>query len=119
MKRFMLVVPLLGLAGCSVFGSNRPFPLQETSPADVRACRLVAKMPGPSGYRMWGPPATLGTFKYDAAKKAKELGATHIYWGENVEGIGGEVIGYAVDCTGVQVGKDDSIFGEVTDLLPQ
>jgi hypothetical protein len=119
MKRLWLVVPMLGLAGCSVFGSNTPFPLQETSPADVRACRQVAKIPGPSGYRMWGPPAALGTFKYDAAKKAKEMGATHIYWGEDVEGLEGEVVGYAVDCTGVPVGKDDSVFGEVTDLLPQ
>ncbi len=45
--------------------------------------------PGRIGYRMWGPPADLGTFKFDTAKKAKEMGATHIYWGEDVDGLAG------------------------------
>jgi hypothetical protein len=112
MKKLWLVVPLLGLAGCSVFGSNRPFPLKETSPEDVRACRKVAEFPGPYGYRMWGPPADLGTFKFETAKKAKEMGATHIYWGVDIDGIAGEIIGYAVDCTGVPVESDESGFAE-------
>jgi hypothetical protein len=110
MKRLWLVVPILGLAGCSVFISDTPFPLKETTQARVKDCRKVAKFPGPSGYRLWGPPATLGSFKYDTAKKAKELGATHIYWGEDVEGIGGEIVGYAVDCTGIPVDMDDDGF---------
>jgi hypothetical protein len=112
MKRLWLVVPMLGLAGCSLFTANAPFPLKETTAADVRACRQVAKFPGPSGYRMWGPPAALGSFKYDTAKKAKEMGATHIYWGEDPEGIEGGIVGYAVDCTGVVVDKDESGFDE-------
>ncbi|MDD2337451.1 MAG: hypothetical protein PHD01_12830 [Geobacteraceae bacterium] len=112
MRRLWLVVPLLGLTGCSVFTENAPFPLKETNQSDVKACRKVAKLPGPSGYRMWGPPAALGSFKYDAAKKAKEMGATHIYWGEDVEGIEGGIVGYAVDCTGVPVGRDENGISE-------
>jgi len=107
MKRVLLVAPLFGLVGCSAFTMNAPFPLKETSPQEVRDCRPVAKFPGPVGYRMWGPPAALGTFKFDTAKKAKELGATHIYWGEDVEGIGGGIVGYAVDCTGIPLNESN------------
>ncbi|MGA7829211.1 MAG: hypothetical protein WCA04_16255 [Geobacteraceae bacterium] len=107
MKRVWLIVPLLGLAGCSFFGTSAPFPLKETTPRQVKDCRPVAQIPGPVGYRMWGPPAALGSFKFDAAKKAKELGATHIYWGEDVEGIGGGIVGYAFDCTGVPMNEDN------------
>jgi hypothetical protein len=112
MKRTLLLVPLLALSGCSLFTSNAPFPLKETSPAKVRECRKVAKFPGPEGFRMWGPPATLGSFKYDTAVKAKEMGATHIYWGEDVDGLQGGIFGYAVDCTGILVDTGDDGFEE-------
>jgi len=103
---------MLGLAGCSMFTTNAPFPLQETSPTVVTACRKVATIPGPSGYRMWGPPATLGDFKYKAALKAKKMGATHIYWREGLEGLEGGIVGYAVDCTGIDLGLDKDEFLE-------
>jgi hypothetical protein len=61
---------------------------------------------------MWGPPAALGTFKYDTAKKAKEMGATHIYWGEDVEGLEGGIVGIAVDCTGVPLDEDFNDYSE-------
>jgi hypothetical protein len=110
MKKLWLLVPLLGLAGCSLFISDTPFPLKETSPAKVKDCRKVAKFPGPSGYRMWAPPAAFATYKYDTAKKAKEMGATHIYWGEDIEGLEGGIVGYAVDCTGVDLEMDENGF---------
>jgi len=110
MKRMWLIVPMLGLAGCSMFTANAPFPLKETSPSVVAACRKVAKFPGPSGFRMWGPPATLGSFKYETALKAKEMGATHIYWREDLEGLEGGIVGYAFDCTGIPVGVDEDEF---------
>ncbi|RQW83427.1 MAG: hypothetical protein EHM79_16175 [Geobacter sp.] len=112
MKRLWRIIPMLGLAGCSLFTANAPFPLKETSPANVKDCRKVAKFPGPSGYRMWGPPAALGSFKYDTAKKAKEMGATHIYWGEDLDGLEGGIVGYAVDCTGVLVDTGENGFAE-------
>lgn len=110
MKRMLFLFPLLALTGCSLFTSNAPFPLKETRPAKVRECRKVGKFPGPEGFRMWGPPAALGSFKYDTALKAKELGATHIYWGEDVDGMQGGIVGYAVDCTGIVVDTDDDGF---------
>jgi hypothetical protein len=101
MKKSMLFGSLLLLSGCSMFSSNKPFPLVETEPPVVRECRKVGTFPGPTGSRMWGPPPVLADFKYRTAVKAKEMGATHIYWRENIEGIGGETVGYAFDCTGV------------------
>lgn len=106
MKRLWFIAALLCLTGCSAFSTKGPFPLKETSSRTVKDCRNVAKFPGPSGYRMWGPPAALGSFKYDTAKKAKELGATHIYWGEDADGLAGGIVGFAVDCTGVQLDDD-------------
>ena len=112
MKILLLIIPLLGLAGCSAFSTKGPFPLKQTSPRTVKDCRKVAKFPGPAGYRMWGPPAALGSFKYDTAQKAKEMGATHIYWGEDVEGLEGGIFGFAVDCTGVQLDEDFNDYSE-------
>lgn len=112
MKRLWLVVSLLGLAGCSMFTAHAPLPVLETSPSVVAACRKVATIPGPSGFRLWGPPATLGSFKYEAALKAKKMGATHIYWREDLEGLEGRIVGYAVDCTGIDVDTDKDEFLE-------
>ncbi|HOP40054.1 MAG TPA: hypothetical protein PLI53_03345 [Geobacteraceae bacterium] len=111
MKKWLLV-SLLGLTGCSMFTTSTPFPLKETSPENVRECRKVGKFYGPSGFRMWGPPATLGAFKLEAAKKAKAMGATHIYWREDLEGVEGGIVGYAFDCTGVEVDMDENDFEE-------
>lgn len=107
MKRIWLLFSLLGLAGCSLFTTNEPFPLLEATPKSVKECRKVGKFPGPSGFRMWGPPAALGPFKLETAKKAKAMGATHIYWREDLEGLEGGIVGYAFDCTGVEM--DDPI----------
>jgi len=101
MKKSWLVAPLIMLSGCSMFTEKKPFPLKETEPAMVRDCRKVGKYPGPAGYRFWGPPATLGDYKYQTALKAKEKGATHIYWREDPEGMEGGIAGFAFDCSGV------------------
>jgi hypothetical protein len=101
MKKTILVGSLFVLSGCSMFGSDKPYPLVETSPYVVKDCRKVGTFPGPTGSRMWGPPAVLADFKSQTALKAKEMGATHIYWREKLEGLDGQIYGYAFDCTGV------------------
>lgn len=106
MKKMMLVASLLILSGCSMFSSDKPNPLIETEPIVVKGCRRVGTFPGPTGSRMWGPPAVLADFKYQTALKAKEMGATHIYWREVLDGLDGQTYGYAFDCTGVETGED-------------
>ncbi|MGA7827527.1 MAG: hypothetical protein WCA04_07710 [Geobacteraceae bacterium] len=107
MKTFMLFVATLMITGCSTYVASRPFPLEVADPGSVRECRLVAKIPGPYGYSFWGPPPVLGDFKYQSAVKAREAGATHIFWREPVMGYYGQtrVVAYAFDCTGVSVPK--------------
>ncbi len=106
MKKILLAAALFVLVGCSMFESNRPFPLVETEPVYVRECRKVGTFPGPTGKRMWGPPAVLADFKYQTALKAKDMGATHIYWREILQGLDGQTFGYAFDCTGVETEKN-------------
>jgi len=105
MKIFLLVVTILATTGCSSYVSHQAFPLEVADPVSVRGCRPIGTFPGPYGYRYWGPPPVLGDFKYQSALKAKEAGATHIYWREASMGFYGEtrVIGYAFDCSGVNV----------------
>lgn len=107
MKAFILLVSILTILGSSTAVSSRPFPLVVADPASVGECRLVARIPGPYGYRFWGPPPVLGDFKYRSAVKAKEAGATHIFWREAIMGYYGQtrVIGYAFDCSGVAMPK--------------
>jgi len=108
MKNFLLFVSILAITGCSTYASSKPFPLEVATPLTIGECRLVAKIPGPYGYSYWGPPPVLGDFKYQSAVKAKEEGATHIFWRDAIMGYYGEtrVIGYAFDCTGVTMPKN-------------
>lgn len=101
MKKTMLACSLLVLSGCSLFSSNNPPPLIETEPINVRDCRKIGTFPGPVGKRMWGPPAVLADFKTKASLKAKEMGATHIYWRQEFSGLDEMIVGHAYDCTGV------------------
>lgn len=103
MKILLLLVLVLTVAGCASYLAYEPFPLEESDPLSVRQCRLVGKYPGPYGYRFWGPPPALGDFKYRTAVKAREAGATHIYWREDIRGYYGQtrITGYAFDCTGI------------------
>jgi hypothetical protein len=106
MKPFIRLFTVFAIVACSGTSCGGPFPLIESDHISVRECRLVGKYPGPSGYSSWGPPPVLGDFKYQTALKAKEAGATHIFWGEEKTGIiGTTVIGYAFDCTGVEMQK--------------
>jgi hypothetical protein len=107
MKTFLLIVSMLATTGCSTYVSQKTFPLEVANPSSVGGCRLVGKFPGPYGYRYWGPPPVLGDFKYQSAVKAKEAGATHIFWRDADLGFYGQtrVIGYAFDCTGVTMPK--------------
>lgn len=107
MKKIVLLGSLLMMSGCSLFGSSGPFPLVETEPIVVKGCRKVGTYPGPIGSRMWGPPAVLADFKYQTALKAKEMGATHIYWRETLNGLDGQIFGHAYDCTGVVTERND------------
>jgi hypothetical protein len=109
MKLFWLLIIISVTVGCAATTSTGPFPLIESDPISVRECRPVGKYPGPYGYRFWGPPPVLADFKYRTAMKAREAGATHIYWREDVRGYYGEtrVTGYAFDCKGVAMPKYD------------
>ena len=102
LARFALLAGVLALVACARTPGAAPFPLVESDPISVRECRPIGKYPGPSGYSSWGPPAVLADFKYQTALKAREEGATHIFWGERKTGIiGTQIVGYAFDCTGV------------------
>jgi hypothetical protein len=105
MKKTMLACLLVVLSGCSV----TPAPLIETEPIFVRDCRKIGTFPGPAGKRMWGPPAVLADFKYKTSVKAKEMGATHIYWRQEFSGLDEMIVGHAFDCTGVdtRTGEED------------
>ncbi|MDD2320309.1 MAG: hypothetical protein PHO83_09685 [Geobacteraceae bacterium] len=107
MKISLLLVAMLTVAGCAPYLSSAPFPLEVSDPISVRQCRLVGKYPGPYGYKFWGPPPVLGDFKYRTAVKAREAGATHIFWREDTRGYYGQtrVTGYAFDCTGIAMPK--------------
>jgi len=107
MKTFIYVIAILAILGSSTEVSSKVFPLVVADPASVGECRLVERIPGPYGYRFWGPPPVLADFKYQSAAKAKEAGATHIFWREAIMGYYGQtrVIGYAFDCTGVVMPK--------------
>lgn len=107
MKTFLLFLTIFALTGCSTYLSYKPLPLVVAEPRSVRGCRFVGAYPGPYGYRFWGPPPVLGDFKYQSASKAKEAGATHIYWREDIRGYYGQtrVTGFAFDCTGVPMPK--------------
>ena len=99
MKKMLAILSLLAVAGCAT--ANKPYPLVETSSELVRNCRQVARFHGPEGYRMWGPPAVIGDFKYESAVKAKAMGATHIHWRVGAPGMDGSITGWAYDCTGI------------------
>jgi len=109
MKAFLLFVTITAVSGCSTHLPDKPFPLGAADPISVRECRPVGIYPGPYGYRYWGPPPVLGDFKYRTAVQAKDAGATHIYWREDIRGFYGEtrVSGYAFDCSGVTMPEYD------------
>ncbi len=112
MKLYWLLVTIFAIFGCTTIPSGQPCPLRAADPISVRECRPVGKFPGPYGYRFWGPPPVLGDFKYRAAMKAREAGATHIYWREDASGYYGQarITGYAFDCTGVAMPIYDQDF---------
>ncbi|MDD2337912.1 MAG: hypothetical protein PHD01_15220 [Geobacteraceae bacterium] len=108
MKIFLLFVSMLTVTGCSASAAYKPFPLEVANPMSMGECRPVANYPGPYGYRFWGPPPVLGDFKYQSALKARDAGATHIFFREADIGYYGatRVFGYAFDCTGVTMPKN-------------
>lgn len=101
-----LIVLMMTLSGCSLFSTRQEFPLEETSPHVVKNCRPVGQYIGPHGYKYWGPPPAAGPFKLQTAEKAKAAGATHIYWRSTGMGMGGNLTGFAFDCTGVDLSPD-------------
>jgi len=108
MQKVLIVLSLFVVAGCAS-AKNAP-PLVETNHDTVRNCRQVAKFRSEAGKKYWGPPPVLGNFKYESAVKAKEMGATHIYWMQGGPGMDSVLTGWAVDCTGVEI--DDFSGGE-------
>src|SRR5512136_2379984 len=99
MKTFLLFVTIIAITGCSTYLPDKNLPdksfpvaaaVAAADPISVRECRPVGIFPGPYGYRFWGPPPVLADFKSRTAMKAREAGATHIYWREDVRGYYGE-----------------------------
>jgi hypothetical protein len=105
MRLFWLLFAFVAINGCATGPSTKNFPLRYGDPVSVRECRFVAKFPGPYGYRFWGSPPVLADFSYRTALKAKEMGATDIYWREDIRDYHGQtrVTGYAFDCSGVKM----------------
>ncbi len=80
MKKALLVVSLMLLAGCGGFSGKQSTIMEVGLPYEVKDCRLLQSFKGPSGYRMWGNPMNIGNFKNEAIQKAEKIGATHILW---------------------------------------
>jgi hypothetical protein len=84
MKKALLVILFLLLAGCAGFAGRQSNIIEVSTPEEVKGCQFLESFQGPSGYRMWGPPMVIGNFKNEAILKAKRIGATHILWRNKV-----------------------------------
>jgi hypothetical protein len=97
MRKILLVFPLFLLAGCAgVFG--KPSPVQEVGEFDmVKDCELLTTFAEPAGYWTMGAPYT-GCYKYSAMQQAEKIGATHVLWRTDLEGIQSTGILFAYKC---------------------
>ena len=97
MRKMLLAVSLFLLAGCAgVFGKQSP--VVEVGERDmVKDCELLTTFTQPAGYWMMGVPYT-GCYKYDALQRAEKVGATHVLWRQDLDGIQSTGILYAYKC---------------------
>jgi hypothetical protein len=86
MKKLWLIVPILLLTGCAGFPCKKSPLIEVGNPDQLQDCRLLKTFSGPASDRMWGTPY-IGDFKNKAMKKAEEMGATHVLWRAESDGI--------------------------------
>ncbi len=86
MRKALLAVTLLCLAGCAGFTAKES-PIIEVGERDqVEGCQLLKTFREPAGKWMWGTPY-IGNFKNEVIKKAEQMGATHILTRYEIDGI--------------------------------
>jgi hypothetical protein len=86
MKKLWLIIPILLLSGCAGMPCKKS-PLVEVGNADqLKDCQLLKTYIGPASDRMWGTPY-IGNFKNKAMENAEKMGATHILWRSESDGI--------------------------------
>ena len=76
MAKFLLIVSLFVVAGCSWVPCRKSPIVEVGSSLEVRDCQLLKSFYGPGGYRMWGTPY-MGNFKNEVFEQAEKMGATH------------------------------------------
>jgi hypothetical protein len=86
MKQALLVVCLLLLAGCGGFSGKQSTIIEAGDPDQVKDCQLLKTYRNPAGYQAWGTPY-LGDFKNKALQEAEKMGATHILYRPESEGL--------------------------------
>jgi hypothetical protein len=88
MKILFLAATVFLLAGCGLF-TKKPSSIVEVGDKDqLKDCLLLQTFEAPTGERLLGTPY-IGNFKIESIKKAEQLGATHMVWWTDVDGIGG------------------------------
>lgn len=98
MKTIFLVASLIALTS-SAQAFEQPASIIVADAKLVEGCQYLGIVEGPTGYRLTGSPAVLGSFKADAMKKAKELNATHISWAYEDSGLERSIIGNVYRCS--------------------
>ena len=86
MKKLWLIVPIFLLTGCAGFPCKKSTLIEVGNLDQLQDCRLLNTYSGPASDRMWGTPY-IGDFKNQAMEKAEKIGATHVLWRAESDGI--------------------------------
>lgn len=97
MKKGLLVFSLLLLAGCGGFSGKQSKLIQVSNHYEVKDCKLLKTYSNPAGYQSWGTPY-LGDFKYKAFQDAEKIGATHVLYWPETDGIESTAVIKAYKC---------------------
>lgn len=98
----LIVIPLLS-SGAFAIDQSSLISLSRTE--TMGQCQKIETYQGPTGYRMVGAPPVMGSFKMDTMNKAKAMGATHIRWAHDNNGLGTSVSGEAYVCNQQEMRK--------------
>jgi hypothetical protein len=86
MNMFWMILPILFLSGCAGMPCKKSPLIQVGNPDQIQDCHLLKTFTGPVSYRMWGTPY-IGNFEDQAMDEAEKMGATHVLWRSNIDGI--------------------------------